>query len=94
MSPSLLSNIIMFTYNQNNLITAVVTKKQQYDKNSKIWKHLTEGVVEHLVQDMVASYSIEKKGFVNMLNRFDARYVINKKHLYLIYVSGLVSKIL
>nr|XP_055024623.1 E3 SUMO-protein ligase ZBED1-like [Misgurnus anguillicaudatus] len=53
-----------------------------YDKNGVRWKAITEAITFYIATDMLPIYSVEKRGFNNMLKVLDARYVVPSRKYF------------
>lgn len=52
-----------------------------YDKKAPRWKEITDAVAFHIAKDMVPIYTIEKPGFIKMLQTADPRYkLLSRKY--------------
>ena len=55
-------------------IQEAFSKSVSYQKHTRKWEQLTNTVTYCLCKDMLPIYSVEKKGFRDMLKTFDPRY--------------------
>ncbi|CAM4658701.1 unnamed protein product [Leuciscus chuanchicus] len=57
------------------------TKGIAYEKSSKRWKEITRAITMYICKDMIPVYTVEKKGFRDLIKTLDPRYVIpSRKH--------------
>ena len=52
-------------------LVQLVEKTKQYEKHDKKWQMLTDSVSKCICMDMLPVYTVEKKGFCNMLKTFN-----------------------
>ena len=60
----------------------VVHKSQEYERNGKQWARLTAAVTRFIAKDALPIYTVEKRGFQEMLRQFDGRYTLPSRHYF------------
>nr|XP_055069962.1 E3 SUMO-protein ligase ZBED1-like [Misgurnus anguillicaudatus] len=53
-----------------------------YEKSGARWKAITEAITLYIAMDMLPVYSVEKRGFNNMLKVLDARYTVPSRKYF------------
>ena len=63
-------------------LTEVVGKIQEYERNGKQWNRLTAAVTTCIARDALPIYTVEKRGFRDMLHEFDGRYTLPSRSYF------------
>ena len=63
-------------------LTEVVGKIQEYERNGKQWNRLTAAVTTCIARDALPIYTVEKRGFRDMLHEFDGRYTLPNRSYF------------
>lgn len=58
------------------MVTEVVSKIQEYERNGKKCNRLTTAVATCIARDALPIYTVEKRGFRDMLRELDVRYTL------------------
>ncbi|XP_073457240.1 E3 SUMO-protein ligase ZBED1-like [Aquarana catesbeiana] len=53
-----------------------------YEKSGPRWKAITEAITLYIATDMLPVYSVEKRGFSNLLKVLDARYTVPSRRYF------------
>lgn len=67
---------------QTQTLQQAFTRGTPYSHSSRRWKEITSAVAKHICKDMVPIYTVEKRGFCELVQTLDPRYEMpSRKHI-------------
>ncbi|KAK0141639.1 Zinc finger BED domain-containing protein 1 [Merluccius polli] len=78
---------------QTQTLQQAFTRGTPYSHTSRRWKEITTAVAKHICKDMAPIYTVEKRGFCELVQTLDPRYEMpSRKHLNKVVLPALYDE--